>query len=29
LEEQLAELPPLDNEPDKRGIFEKVKDYFI
>jgi hypothetical protein len=27
--EQLAELLPVDNEPDKRGIFEKVKDYFM
>ena len=27
--EGLAELLPVDNEPDKRGIFEKVKDYFM
>ena len=27
--EQLAELLPADNEPDKRGLFEKVKDYFM
>jgi molecular chaperone DnaJ len=26
--EQLAEVLPVDNEPDKRGLFEKVKDYF-
>ncbi len=27
--EQLAETLPVDNEPDKKGIFEKVKDYFM
>jgi len=27
--EELAELLPADNEPDKRGLFEKVKDYFM
>jgi molecular chaperone DnaJ len=27
--EQLADSLPVDNEPDKRGIFEKVKDYFM
>jgi molecular chaperone DnaJ len=27
--EQLSESLPVDNEPDKRGIFEKVKDYFM
>jgi molecular chaperone DnaJ len=27
--EQLAESLPVDNEPDKKGIFEKVKDYFM
>ena len=27
--EQLAEVLPADNEPDRRGIFEKVKDYFM
>jgi molecular chaperone DnaJ len=27
--EQLAEVLPVDNQPDKRGLFEKVKDYFM
>lgn len=27
--EDLAKLLPADNEPDKRGLFEKVKDYFM
>jgi molecular chaperone DnaJ len=27
--EQLAETLPVNNEPDKKGIFEKVKDYFM
>lgn len=27
--EQLGTLLPVDNEPDKRGLFEKVKDYFM
>jgi molecular chaperone DnaJ len=26
--EELAETLPAENEPDKRGLFEKVKDYF-
>jgi molecular chaperone DnaJ len=27
--EELATVLPADNEPDKRGLFEKVKDYFM
>ncbi len=27
--EDLARLLPANNEPDKRGLFEKVKDYFM
>jgi molecular chaperone DnaJ len=27
--EQLSEMLPADNQPDKRGLFEKVKDYFM
>ncbi|HXN50269.1 MAG TPA: molecular chaperone DnaJ [Bryobacteraceae bacterium] len=27
--EELAGLLPADNQPDKRGLFEKVKDYFM
>ncbi len=27
--EELAQVLPTDNEPDKRGLFEKVKDYFM
>jgi molecular chaperone DnaJ len=27
--EELAALLPADNQPDKRGLFEKVKDYFM
>jgi len=27
--EELAGLLPADNQPDKRGLFDKVKDYFM
>jgi molecular chaperone DnaJ len=27
--EQLRELLPAENEPHEKGIFDKVKDYFI
>jgi len=27
--EQLAGTLPIDNEPDKKGLFDKVKDYFM
>ena len=27
--EQLRETLPTENEPEERGIFEKVKDYFM
>jgi molecular chaperone DnaJ len=27
--EQLETMLPADNEPDKRGLFDKVKDYFV
>ena len=27
--EQLRELLPVENEPSEKGIFDKVKDYFL
>jgi molecular chaperone DnaJ len=27
--EQLRELLPTENEPSEKGIFDKVKDYFM
>jgi molecular chaperone DnaJ len=27
--EQLRELLPVENEPQEKGIFDKVKDYFL
>ena len=27
--EQLRELLPVENEPAEKGIFDKVKDYFL
>jgi molecular chaperone DnaJ len=27
--EQLAEQLPVENEPQSKGIFDKVKDYFL
>jgi molecular chaperone DnaJ len=27
--EQLSELLPAENEPTEKGIFDKVKDYFM
>jgi molecular chaperone DnaJ len=27
--EQLKEILPEENEPEEKGIFEKVKDYFM
>jgi len=27
--ESLAETLPADNQPKEKGIFEKVKDYFV
>jgi molecular chaperone DnaJ len=27
--EQLRELLPAENEPQDKGIFDKVKDYFL
>ncbi len=27
--EQLRELLPAENEPAEKGIFDKVKDYFL
>jgi molecular chaperone DnaJ len=27
--EQLGELLPVENEPQEKGIFDKVKDYFL
>ena len=27
--EQLRELLPAENEPEEKGIFDKVKDYFL
>jgi molecular chaperone DnaJ len=29
LMEQLRELLPVENEPEEKGIFDKVKDYFM
>ena len=29
LMEQLRETLPADNQPAEKGIFEKVKDYFV
>ncbi len=29
LMEQLRELLPAENEPQEKGIFDKVKDYFL
>jgi len=29
LVEQLRELLPVENEPEEKGIFDKVKDYFM
>ena len=29
LMEQLRELLPVENEPTEKGIFDKVKDYFL
>ncbi len=27
--EQLNELLPAENEPEEKGLFDKVKDYFL
>jgi molecular chaperone DnaJ len=27
--EQLRDLLPAENEPEDKGLFEKVKDYFV